>query len=94
MDSINRPTSRVLAAPGGNSSNIFGTGPEPNSIPGKRQAANRNASNIFGAPEPETKKVEKIPEKPQEEENEKVPEKKSSTKPVENTEPEPVSVWL
>ena len=29
MDSIARPTSRVLAPPGGSSSNIFGTDPEP-----------------------------------------------------------------
>ena len=29
MDSIARPTSKVLAPPGGVSSNIFGTDPEP-----------------------------------------------------------------
>ena len=29
MDSISRPTSKVLAPPGGRSSNIFGTDPEP-----------------------------------------------------------------
>ena len=29
MDSIARPTSRVLAPPGGSTSNIFGTDPEP-----------------------------------------------------------------
>ena len=29
MNDISRPTSRVLAPPGGGSSNIFGTAPEP-----------------------------------------------------------------
>ena len=28
MDSISRPTSRILAPPGGTTSNIFGTSPE------------------------------------------------------------------
>ena len=50
MDSIGRPTSKVLAPPGGGSSNIFGTDPEP-----VKQTATRNRKNessIFGAPEP------------------------------------------
>jgi hypothetical protein len=50
MDSIGRPTSKVIAPPGGVSSNIFGTDPEP---PKKNNARNKkNESSIFGGPEP------------------------------------------
>lgn len=49
---INQPSSRVLAPPGGGSSNIFGAGPAP--TPQQNQFAGHrgNASNIsFGAPQ-------------------------------------------
>jgi len=50
MDSIGRPTSKVIAPPGGVSSNIFGTDPEP---PKQNVArSKKNESSIFGAPEP------------------------------------------
>ena len=50
MDSIGRPTSKVIAPPGGVSSNIFGTDPEP---PKQNNARNKkNESSIFGGPEP------------------------------------------
>lgn len=81
MDSINRPTSRVLAAPGGRSSNIFGTDPEPAPLPGKKQANNRNSSSIFGSDPVESEKPKKVEEKPQEEEK-----KVSETKLEEKTE--------
>ena len=84
MDSINRPTSRVLAAPGGRSSNIFGTDPEPAPLPGKKQANNRNTSSIFGSDPVESVKPKKVEEKPQEEEKKEVPE----TKLEEKTEPD------
>ena len=45
MDSIARPTSRVLAPPGGSSSHIFGTDPEP--IKGNRNFYQENFQNIF-----------------------------------------------
>ena len=50
MDSISRPTSRVLAPPGGGSSNIFGAGPEPAKVFNKNDPRHKT-SNIFGAPE-------------------------------------------
>ena len=83
MDSINRPTSRVLAAPGGRSSNIFGTDPEPAPLPGKKQANNRNSSSIFGSDPVESEKPKKVEEKPQEDEKKEVPD----TKREEKTEP-------
>merc|ERR1711887_213674 len=54
MDSIKRPTSRVLAPPGGGSSNIFGGESEP------VKALNPNdprhqTNNIFGESEPAKK---------------------------------------
>ena len=50
MDSIGRPTSKVIAPPGGVSSNIFGTDPEP---PKQNNARNKkNESSIFGTPGP------------------------------------------
>lgn len=66
MDSIGRPTSKVIAPPGGVSSNIFGTDPEP-----AKQNVTRNKKNessIFGGPEPAqppkpaVQKVEATPE--------------------------------
>ena len=66
MDSIGRPTSKVIAPPGGVSSNIFGTDPEP---PKQNNARNKkNESSIFGGPEPAqvskpaVQKVEAAPE--------------------------------
>merc|ERR1712212_533197 len=49
MTSLNRPTSRVLAPPGGGSSNIFGTD-APTTIESKTKAAARHqqSSSIFG----------------------------------------------
>merc|ERR1719238_2530446 len=46
MDSINRPTSKVLRPPGGASSNIFGTDPEPAAPRNKNKR--QQSSNIFG----------------------------------------------
>ena len=51
MDSINRPTSRVLAPPGGGCSNIFGGGPEPTKAFNKNDPRHKT-NNIFGCPEP------------------------------------------
>ena len=51
MDSINRPTSRVLAPPGGGCSNIFGGGPEPVKEFNKNDPRHKT-NNIFGCPEP------------------------------------------
>ena len=51
MGDIGRPTSRVLAPPGGGSSNIFGT--EPVSAPTKTTRtgrSNEQSCDIFGAP--------------------------------------------
>merc|ERR1712050_196401 len=48
MDLIERPTSRVLAAPGGRSSNIFGTDPEPVRTAQKP----KQTSNIFASESP------------------------------------------
>ena len=51
MGDIGRPTSRVLAPPGGGSSNIFGT--EPVAAPTKASRtgrANQQSCDIFGAP--------------------------------------------
>ena len=50
MDSISRPTSRVLRAPGGGSSNIFGAEPEPAKEFNKNDPRHKT-NNIFGAPE-------------------------------------------
>ena len=50
MDSIARPTSRVLRAPGGGSSNIFGAEPEPVKEFNKNDPRHKT-NNIFGAPE-------------------------------------------
>ena len=51
MDSINQPTSRVLAPPGGGCSNIFGGGPEPTKAFNKNDPRHKT-NNIFGCPEP------------------------------------------
>ena len=51
MDSISRPTSRVLAPPGGGSSNIFGCGTEPTKEFNKNDPRYKT-NNIFGASEP------------------------------------------
>ena len=47
MDSINRPTSRVLAPPGGGCSNIFGGEPEPVKAFNKNDPRHKT-NNIFG----------------------------------------------
>ena len=47
MGDINRPTSRVLAPPGGGSSNIFG-GPEP--VQARKANPQQQSCNIFGQP--------------------------------------------
>ncbi len=57
MDSINRPTSKVLRPPGGASSNIFGTDPEP-AAP-RNNSKRQQSSNIFGGGE-ETAEQRKI----------------------------------
>merc|ERR1712212_1411119 len=49
MTSLNRPTSRVLAPPGGGSSNIFGTdAPTPIESKAKAAARHQQSSSIFG----------------------------------------------
>merc|ERR1712002_872007 len=51
MNDISRPTSRVLAPPGGGSSNIFGTAPEPVRKSNPNDPRHRT-NNIFGGAEP------------------------------------------
>ena len=53
MTSINRPTSRVLAPPGGGSSNIFGAMNETTTPPtnsSRTGRSNEQSCNIFGQP--------------------------------------------
>merc|ERR1712172_338678 len=53
MSSINRPTSRVLAPPGGGSSNIFGAMSDPTPAPSNSSRtgrSNEQSCNIFGQP--------------------------------------------
>ncbi|CBY12794.1 unnamed protein product [Oikopleura dioica] len=60
MDSIVRPTSKVIQPPGGSSSGIFGD--RDTHEPKVYSRGNRkNASNIFGAPEEEVKKPKTPP---------------------------------
>ena len=61
MDSINRPTSRVLAPPGGGCSNIFGGEPEPTKAFNKNDPRHKT-SNIFGGPEPVQKPCQPVAE--------------------------------
>ena len=49
VDSINRPTSKVLRPPGGASSNIFGSEPEP--VAPRNNNKRQQSSNIFGGGE-------------------------------------------
>lgn len=51
MDSINRPTSKVLRPPGGQTSNIFGTEPE-GKVEGKKHWQQHKGSNIFANDDP------------------------------------------
>merc|ERR1712098_188106 len=50
MSTINRPTSRVLAPPGGGSSNIFGGPAEPAAPSKNTNRSNQQTCNIFGQP--------------------------------------------
>ena len=61
MGSINRPTSRVLAPPGGGCSNIFGGGPEPVKEFNKNDPRHKT-NNIFGCPEPVQKPSQPVAE--------------------------------
>merc|ERR1711971_1198910 len=62
MSSINRPTSRVLAPPGGGSSNIFGAMSDPTPAPSNSSRtgrSNEQSCNIFGQPVVEHKQPAK-----------------------------------
>ena len=65
MDSIARPTSKVIQPPGGSSSGIFGANSETFEHKIYAEGNRKNESDIFGFKEAETPKP-KTPPKPEE----------------------------